>query len=200
MLRTIARLAVALLPLLVAACGIESNEDLSTKLKPLTPLEAGTYTDGNGKDKPWIMTRQGDFYDVETRDNDKVQHLRLYFYQIPDFDGYIAQFSAAELPPDDKSKKNIYLFSRVIQGRLVFYDEDIEHAVLPPQVASLFEKTGDAAKTDAGATNAADNDKTVATRTRTDKLRDGESVLFVLRVLAVAHYPLKEMLTLKRVQ
>jgi hypothetical protein len=199
MLRTIARLATGLLLLLVAACGIESNDDLSTKLKPLTPLAAGTYTEADDKGKPMILTRQGNFYDMETKDNDKVQHLRLAFYQIPEFDGYIAQFTARELPPGDTSKKNIYVFARITQGRLVLYDENIELAVLPPQVAKLFEKSGQA-KTDEAASNAAEDDKSVATRGRSDKLRDGESVLFVLRVLAVARYPLKEMLSLKRVQ
>jgi hypothetical protein len=199
MLRTIARLAVALLPLFVAACGIESNDDLSTKLKPLTPLQGGTYTDVDGKDKPMILTRQGSFYDMEVKDNDKLSHFHLYLYQIPEFDGYIAQFTALDVPSGDTSKKNLYVFSRVIEGRLVLYDEDIEHAVLPPQVARLFQKSGQDAKNDAGAGNAAEDDKSVATLARTDKLRDGESVLAVLRVLAVARYPLKEMLTLKRV-
>jgi hypothetical protein len=199
MFRTIARLAAGLLLLLVAACGIESNDDLSTKLKPLTPLQAGTYADVDGKDKPMTLTRQGNFYDMETRDNDKVHHLRLSFYQIPEFDGYIAQFTALELSPGDTSKKNIYLFARVIQEHLVLYDENIEQAVLPPQVASLFEKNGQA-KTDEAASNTAEDDKTIATHGRSDKLRDGESVLFVLRVLAVARYPLKEMMSLKRIQ
>src|SRR6185437_587521 len=172
--------------------------DLFTKLKPLTPLPAGTYIDAKGKDaKPLILTRQGNFYDMEIRDDAKVQHLRLSFYQIPEFDGYIAQFAARDLPPGDTSKKNIYLLARVIEGRLVLYDENIEHAVLPPQAATLFEKSGQA-KADEAASSAAEDDKTVATRNRSDKLRDGESVLFVLRVLAVARYPLKEMITLKR--
>jgi len=200
MLRAIARLAVALLPLFVAACGIESNDDLSTKLKPLTPLQSGTYTNVDGKDKPMILTRQGNFYDVEMKDETKVNHLRLHIYQIPEFDGYIAQFSALELSPGDTSKKHIYLFARITQGRLVLYDENIEHAVLPPQVARLFQKIGESAKKDVSAGNTAEDDKAIATAARTDKLKDGESVMYVLRVLAVSRYPLKEMLTLKRIK
>lgn len=200
MLRAIARLAVALLPLFVAACGIESNEDLSTKLKPLTPLQSGTYVDADEKDKPWRLTRQGNLYDMEVKDNDKITHFHLYLYQIPEFDGYIAQITALDLPPGDTSKKNLYIFSRVIDGRFVLYDEDIEHAVLPPQVARLFQKSGQDAKNDASTGNTAEDDKAVATTARTDKLKDGESVLYVLRVLAVSRYPLKEMITLTRIK
>lgn len=212
MLRTLARLAVGLSLLCVAACGIESNDDLTTKLKPLTPLQGGTYVGASKEDKPFTLARQGNFYTMESKDDDaNVHRARIHFYQIPDFDGYIMQLSVLDPAPGDSSKKHLYLFARVKQEQLVVYDENIEHAVLPPHLAALFEhynpKTGTTGPIDrkvpaANKAGETDEDKSAAEPEfrRTDKLRDGQSVLFVLRALAVARYPLTEMLSIKRVR
>jgi hypothetical protein len=221
MLRTLARLAVGLSLLCVAACGIESNDDLATKLKPLTPLQEGTYVGAEKNDKPFKVTRQGYAYIMEISDDATPRRARIHFYQFPEFDGYVLQLSVLDLLPGNKNKKHIYLFARVTQGRLVVYDEKIEHAVLPPHLANLFGYYNSAT----GVTSARDDNKAPAVTkdggdakndddnsagsakpssdpmlSRTNRLRDGQSVLFVLKVLAVARYPLTELLSIKRIR
>jgi hypothetical protein len=175
-----------LFALALAACGIVSDYDIGKELKPLTPIRAGSYlleltAEKDKKPQQMPITLKGTNYLIElTKDNGSKTVTAMHFYRIPEFDGYIMQWADAEKPG------YVYYYVRVTNDRVDMLDENIERAVLPPQLDALFvPRQQEEAGTEA--------------EKRTNELKSGRDILFVLRALAVAKYPLKQFATMKRV-
>jgi hypothetical protein len=170
----------------LAACGIASDHDIGKELKPLTPIRAGSYlleltADKDKKLQQMPITLNGTTYLIEyAKDNGSKTITAMHFYRLPEFDGYIMQWAGAEKPG------YIYYYARVTNDTVDMLDENIERAVLPPQLESLFvERQQEQGGADA--------------EKRTNELKSGRDILFVLRALAAAKYPLKSFAILKRV-
>jgi hypothetical protein len=182
MWRLFARCLALLSILAVAACGITSDYDIGQKLKPQTPLLAGTYR-GDDKDaKPAKITRAGDSYALELTD-DKGHTARgtLRFFQIAEFDGYVMQLIDPEKPG-----QFFYLFTRVTPAGIELLDENIDNAALPPDLERLFNQSQPTPG------------QTLYIKTRT--LKRGADVLFVLQALASGKFPMTRMDYLKRME
>jgi hypothetical protein len=189
MFRTIRFGVLASLALALAACGIGSDYDIGKELKALTPILGGTYVIDSdpGRKKPMVVTLYGDTYFTEmTGERGEKLPARFRFYKIAEFDGHILQLI------EPSKSQYVYLYTRVTNTRLELLDEQIEHAVLPPHLANLF--VSEKPKREPDDENAAE-----AEPTRTDKLKNGKDILFLLRALAGGKFPMKRLDFIKRV-
>jgi hypothetical protein len=174
-----------LFALALGACGIWSDYDVGNELKPLTLIRAGTYllelTAEKDKPQQLPITLNGATYLIEfTNENGSKTMTAMHFYRLPEFDGYIMQWAGAE------KRGYYYYYARVTNDRVDILDENIERAVLPPQLDALFVPRQQEEPGHGG-------------EKRTNELKSGRDILFVLRALVAAKYPLKPFATLKRI-
>jgi hypothetical protein len=189
MFRTIRFGVLTLLAMALAACGIGSDYDIGKELKPVTPIPEGTYVIDNdsGRKNPIVVTLRGDTYFTELTDGQgKKLPLHFHFYQIAEFDGHILQ-----LVEPGKSHY-LYVYTRVTNSRVELLDERIHDAVLPPHLADLFISETAPRDTD-------DNNVIKPEPVRTNKLKNGKDILFLLRALAGGKYPMGRIDFVKRV-